>query len=99
LYKVSLQDVDVKVSINGFVASVVSKLTYVNDKDEPVEGTFTFPMEENSAVYHFQAEINDLVIIAECMDKKQVRVKLIDGDISLYFDFLHLDTAFTCITD
>lgn len=84
---VSLQDVDVKVSINGFVASVVSKLTYVNDRDEPVEGTFTFPMEENSAVYHFQAQINDLVIIAECMDKKQVRMKLIENIVFPSFEY------------
>ena len=62
------------VSIQGFVASVTSDLTYINKEKEAVGALFIFPLDEQSAVYHFEAEIDGKVIIAECQDKEQVQL-------------------------
>ena len=69
---VCTQEVDTKVFIHDFVANVVSTLNYYNEKDEATEGIFIFPLDENSAVYHFQAQIDDELTIAECLNKKKV---------------------------
>ena len=71
-FPVPLQSIDVDVSIQGFVANVTSDLTYINKGDDAIGAIFTFPMDEQSAVYHFEAEIDGKVIVAECQDKDQV---------------------------
>jgi Vault protein inter-alpha-trypsin domain len=38
---------------------------------------YEFPIDDQSAVYHFEAKIEDRVIIAECQEKKQVRREII----------------------
>ena len=58
--------------VNGFVANVASTLTYYNAKKEGTEGIFIFPVDENSAVYEFQAKIDNVLIVAECMIKEKV---------------------------
>ena len=69
-----LKDIDVKVSIQGFVANVESTLTYRNEESDPVEAVFIFPLDEQSAVYKFEAEIDGRRIIAECQEKQQVGI-------------------------
>ena len=49
-----------------------SELIYHNDSDQEVEVVFVFPMDDGSAVYHFEAQIGDKLIVAECQEKKQV---------------------------
>ena len=83
LFSVPLESIDVNVNIQGFVASVTSDLTYINKEDKAVGAVFIFPLDEQSAVYHFQAEIDGKVITAECQDKEQV--------CSLDTDFLNID--------
>lgn len=69
---VPLQSIDVSVSIKGFVANVTSDLTYINTEKEAVGAIFVFPLDEQSAVFHFEADIDGKVITAECQDKDQV---------------------------
>ena len=72
IFSVPLQSIDVNVSIQGFVGSVISELTYRNKGSVAVGAVFIFPLDAQSAVYQFEAEIDGKVIIAECQDKEQV---------------------------
>ena len=68
-----LKTIDIDVNVSGFIAHVSSTLKYVNNEENPIEAVFTFPIDENSAVYKFEAEIEGRKIIAECQEKQQVR--------------------------
>ncbi|ELU08509.1 hypothetical protein CAPTEDRAFT_51073, partial [Capitella teleta] len=68
---VALRSASISASVNGFIACVTSDLTYFNSKNGSVEGSFSFPMDDSSAVFRFEAVINDRVIIAECQEKEQ----------------------------
>ncbi|XP_025049467.1 von Willebrand factor A domain-containing protein 5A-like [Alligator sinensis] len=69
---VPLRRVAVDACIQSFVADVSSELLYKNEESDPVEAIFTFPMDANSAVYAFQARIQDTIIKAQIQDKKEV---------------------------
>jgi hypothetical protein len=60
------------VYIRGFIANVTSDLLYVNDIDENIETEFVFPLDTDSAVYKFEAQIDDRTIVAEIQEKSQV---------------------------
>ncbi|XP_069106897.1 von Willebrand factor A domain-containing protein 5A-like [Argopecten irradians] len=70
---VPLKSVGVDVTIKGFVANVQSTLTYENQKEAAVETVFVFPIDDQSAVYQFEADIDGRHIVAECQDKEQAR--------------------------
>ncbi|XP_061169715.1 von Willebrand factor A domain-containing protein 5A-like [Saccostrea echinata] len=70
---VPLQRIDIKVTVVGFVASVESDLYYINNSTEAVQTEFVFPLDADSAVYKFEAEINNRVIIAEVQEKSQAK--------------------------
>lgn len=67
-----LKSIDVQLTVRGFVGNVVTTLLYQNTEQNPIEAVFEFPIDDQSAVYHFEAKIEDRVIIAECQEKKQV---------------------------
>jgi hypothetical protein len=69
---VPLKKADIEVSIRGFIANVTSDLHYMNDTDENIETEFVFPLDTNSAIYKFEAKINDRTIVAEIQEKSQV---------------------------
>ncbi|XP_069105737.1 von Willebrand factor A domain-containing protein 5A-like [Argopecten irradians] len=71
---VPLKSVGVDVTIKGFVANVQSTLTYENQKEAAVETVFVFPIDDQSAVYQFEADIDGRHIVAECQDKEQVHI-------------------------
>ena len=58
--------------MRGFVGNVVTTLLYKNTEQNPIEAVFEFPIDDQSAVYQFEAKIEDRIIIAECQEKKQV---------------------------
>ena len=60
------------VRIKGFVADVESTLCYKNTESGPIEAVYEFPMDDQSAVYRFEAKIEDRTIVAECQKKEQV---------------------------
>ncbi|CAG2216028.1 unnamed protein product [Mytilus edulis] len=62
------------VTIQGFIANVESKLTYVNNSTESIETRYVFPIDDMSAVYKFEADINGRHIVAECQEKQQAKI-------------------------
>ena len=79
------------------MASVETKLLYENDTDAPIEATFTFPIDDNSAVYDFEVLIDGQLIVGECQDKKQVNKRLIRSynDIRFNVQFQRLISKIT----
>ncbi|XP_018426336.1 PREDICTED: von Willebrand factor A domain-containing protein 5A-like [Nanorana parkeri] len=68
---VPLQGISVDVQVKGFVADVSATLKYKNKEEKAVEAVFVFPMDEDSAVYSFEATIEGKKIIADLQEKKQ----------------------------
>lgn len=66
---VPLKSISVTLSINDFVAAVAATLNYENEEKVPLEATFVFPMDEDSAVYSFEALVDGKKIVAELRDK------------------------------
>lgn len=58
---VSLKTVDVQVNIQAFAAEVCIKQLFIHDEpiDNPIEVVYCFPIEEQAAIYRFEATIND----------------------------------------
>jgi hypothetical protein len=69
---VALKSIAVTLSINDFVAGVSATLNYENEEKSPLEAFFVFPMDEDSAVYSFEAFVDGKKIVAELQDKYQV---------------------------
>ena len=74
-----LKSIDVQLTVRGFVGNVVTTLLYKNTEQNPIEAVFEFPIDDQSAVYYFEAKIEDRVIIAECQEKKQVLGQFVIG--------------------
>ena len=69
---VPLKEINVDIKIIGFVAEVTSSLLYSNAEENPIEAEFTFPVDDGSAVFKFEAEIEGRHIVAEIQEKEQV---------------------------
>ncbi|XP_074158838.1 von Willebrand factor A domain-containing protein 5A-like isoform X2 [Sminthopsis crassicaudata] len=70
---VPLKSISVDVSVHEFVADVSATLDYKNEEIKPVEAVFVFPMDEDSAVYSFQAQVDEKKIVAEIQEKQQAQ--------------------------
>ncbi|XP_069326860.1 von Willebrand factor A domain-containing protein 5A isoform X2 [Eulemur rufifrons] len=68
-WPVPLKSVSVSLSINEFVTGVSATLNYENEQEVPLEAAFIFPMDEDSAVYSFEALVDGKKIVAELQDK------------------------------
>ncbi|XP_075437475.1 von Willebrand factor A domain-containing protein 5A-like [Ascaphus truei] len=68
---VPLRGISVDVQVQGFVADVTATLKYKNLEEKAVEAVFVFPMDEDSAVYSFEATVDGKKIVAEIQEKKQ----------------------------
>ncbi|XP_073467333.1 von Willebrand factor A domain-containing protein 5A-like isoform X2 [Aquarana catesbeiana] len=68
---VPLQGIWVDVQVKGFVADVSATLKYKNEEEKAVESVFVFPMDEDSAVYSFEATIEGKTIVADLQEKEQ----------------------------
>ncbi|XP_052584413.1 von Willebrand factor A domain-containing protein 5A-like [Peromyscus californicus insignis] len=66
---VPLKSISVTLSINDFVAGVSTTLNYENEEEVPLEAIFVFPMDEDSAVYSFEALVDGKKIVAELQEK------------------------------
>ena len=71
-FVVPLSSISIELTVSGFIANVESVLHFKNTESSPVEAVYEFPIDDQSAVYHFEARIEDRVIVAECQDKTQV---------------------------
>ncbi|XP_063813620.1 von Willebrand factor A domain-containing protein 5A-like isoform X2 [Pseudophryne corroboree] len=70
---VPLQGISVDIQVKGFVADVSATLRYKNREEKAVEAVFVFPMNEDSAVYSFEATIEGKKIVADLQEKKQAK--------------------------
>ncbi|GAB1294062.1 von Willebrand factor A domain-containing protein 5A [Apodemus speciosus] len=66
---VPLKSISVTLSISDFVAAGAVTLNYENEEKVPLETVFVFPMDEDSAVYSFEALVDGKKIVAELQDK------------------------------
>ncbi|XP_040275548.1 von Willebrand factor A domain-containing protein 5A-like [Bufo bufo] len=78
---VPLKEISVDVQVKGFVADVSATLKYKNEEEKAVEAIFVFPMDEDSAVYSFEAKVEGKTIVAYLQEKKQAH-KTYDAAIS-----------------
>lgn len=69
--KVDLQKVEVNCSVTDFTACVRTTCTYKSNIDEPIEGSYVFPL-NNVAFFSFEARIEDRTIVAECRPRGEV---------------------------
>ncbi|GAB5577198.1 von Willebrand factor A domain-containing protein 5A isoform X1 [Prionailurus iriomotensis] len=69
-----LKSICVTLSIREFVAGVAATLNYENEEKFPLETFFVFPMDEDSAVYSFEAMVDGKTIKAELKDKKKAHI-------------------------
>ncbi|XP_053556970.1 von Willebrand factor A domain-containing protein 5A isoform X2 [Bombina bombina] len=69
--QVPLRGISVDVQVKGFVADVTATLKYKNVEEKAVEAVFVFPMDEDSAVYRFEATIEGKTIVAELQEKEK----------------------------
>ncbi|XP_028930462.1 von Willebrand factor A domain-containing protein 5A-like [Ornithorhynchus anatinus] len=76
---VPLKSISVAVAVRGFVADVTATLRYKNEEQSPVESVFVFPVDEDSAVYGFQAEVDGKTIVAEMKEKQQAQMSYEDA--------------------
>ncbi|KAM4708706.1 von Willebrand factor A domain-containing protein 5A-like isoform 2-T2 [Discoglossus pictus] len=78
---VPLKGISVDVQVTGFVADVSATLKYKNIEEHAVEAVFVFPMDEDSAVYSFEATVEGKKIFADIQEKKEAH-KTYDDAIS-----------------
>ncbi|XP_076968716.1 von Willebrand factor A domain-containing protein 5A-like isoform X1 [Tamandua tetradactyla] len=76
---VPLKSISVNLSICEFVAGVSATLNYENEGKVPVEAFFVFPMDEDSAVYNFEALVDGKKIVAELQDKMKAHTDYEDA--------------------
>ncbi|XP_060602108.1 von Willebrand factor A domain-containing protein 5A-like, partial [Ruditapes philippinarum] len=79
IISVPLKSIKVDVQIFGYVAEVTSTLTYFNTEETPVEAVFTFPVDDGSAVFQFEAHIDGRHIVAEIQEREQAQLTYDDA--------------------
>lgn len=79
LSPVPLKSISVTLSICEFVAGVSATLNYENEENVPLEAFFVFPMDEDSAVYSFEALVDGKKIVAELQDKMKAHANYEDA--------------------
>lgn len=72
LFPAPLRGISVTLSINDFVADVCATFNYENEEPASLETTFEFPVDEDSAVYSFEALVDGKKIVAEIQKKRKV---------------------------
>ncbi|KAM7050646.1 von Willebrand factor A domain-containing protein 5A-like isoform 2-T3 [Molossus nigricans] len=76
---VPLKNISVTLSISEFVAGVSATLDYENEEKVPLEVLFVFPMDDDSAVYSFEAMVDGKKIVAELQEKNEARTNYEDA--------------------
>jgi hypothetical protein len=77
---VPLQNVTVHVNIHSFAADVCIKQLFINNEENPIEAVYCFPVEEQAAIYSFEATLdNDRKIQAQIKEKKKAQREYCDA--------------------
>ena len=99
LLTVPLKKIAVDTTVLGFIANVEYNLTYKNEESSPIEAAFTFPLDEQSAIYRFEAEVEGRLIVGECQGKEEVSCCTVLVDIciaAVYHNVLNYHFLTTC---
>jgi len=73
---VPLKNVSVQVNIHAFAAEVCIKQVFINSEEtlNPIEAVYCFPVEEQAAIYSFEANLDDgRKIQAQIKEKKSAQ--------------------------
>ncbi|XP_078268866.1 von Willebrand factor A domain-containing protein 5A-like isoform X2 [Rhinoraja longicauda] len=70
---VPLKGISARLEVKGFVADLSASLEYVNEESDPLEAMFVFPMDSDSAVYHFEAQVGGKTIVATIKEKEKAK--------------------------
>jgi len=70
---VPLKSISINSKIRLFGADVIITQIYRNDEKQPIEAVYSFPIEENAAIYSFIAKIDDREICAQLKEKQQAQ--------------------------
>jgi Ca-activated chloride channel family protein len=68
-----LEAMDVRGRIDGLLARVIMRQTFVNALDEPLEATYIFPLPDRAAVTRFRMEVAGRVIEGVLEERGQAR--------------------------
>ncbi|NP_001085423.1 von Willebrand factor A domain containing 5A, gene 2 L homeolog [Xenopus laevis] len=68
---VPLRGISVEMQVKGFVADVCATLKYKNTEEKPIEAVFVFPLDQDSAVYSFEATVEGKKIVADIQERQQ----------------------------
>ncbi|CAG2192529.1 unnamed protein product [Mytilus edulis] len=71
--EVALKSITVNVTVGHMISHVESVLSYKNEGPNAIEALFKFPLDEGSAIYKMEAEIDGRRIVAECQEKIQAQ--------------------------
>ena len=75
-----LTKVAVKSELRGIMATTNVELTYVNpSKDDPLECTYTFPLDKTSVLAKFEASIDNRIIVTKIKDKESAKEQYDDA--------------------
>ena len=77
---VPLKKVSVEANIRSFAADVTIKQVFRNDEATPIEAVYCFPIEEQAAIYSFEAKLDDgRKIQAQIKEKKKAQREYCDA--------------------
>jgi Ca-activated chloride channel family protein len=71
--RLPLAALDMRGRIDGLLAQVTMRQTFVNVNDEPLEATYIFPLPDRAAVTGFRMEVADRVVEGVLQDRSQAR--------------------------
>jgi von Willebrand factor A domain-containing protein 5 len=69
--KLPVKSVNIECDTNNTLAQISTTLDYENTTLDTLECGFILPLDERSAIYHFEAETDGRVIVAEIQERKQ----------------------------
>jgi len=72
-YEMPKLKTDVKIKIDGMVASATVDQMFTNDGDMPIEAIYVFPLPEEAAVYEMQMLIGNRLIESEVKEKAEAK--------------------------
>ncbi|CAF1211559.1 unnamed protein product [Didymodactylos carnosus] len=73
LKNVPLKQVKINSKLRSFAADVTITQLFQNDEQMSIEAVYSFPIEENAAIYSFTAKIDDREIVAQLKEKKEAQ--------------------------
>jgi Ca-activated chloride channel family protein len=72
-YEIPKLKTDVKIKVDGMVASATVDQMFTNDGDIPIEAIYVFPLPEEAAVYEMQMLIGNRLIESLVKEKEEAK--------------------------